>query len=992
MITENRARLADTSLARPSNRLKVLLPWIIVGGAVLIYLVTLNRWLSLNSVSSVARTSGWSWQPEIWPFTQPQPAPLYWLITLPLKWLPATAIPVALNLLSVVFAGLTLALLARSVALLPHDRTHAQRLREKGAFGLLSVPGAWLPPLVATLLCGLQLTFWEHATNASADMLNLLLFAYVIRALLEFRIDGEQSWLTRAALIYGLGISNDWAFIGFFPVFLAAVIWIKGLSFFNMRFLVQMCLWGLAGLLFYLVLPLTQSLSEITDVPFWTALRANVGGQKILLGAVMNKQMLFYVDKPLWVLGIASLLPLLVMGIQWPSYSGDTSPLGVAIASFTSHLFHGILWMLCIWVALDPPMSPRSHVPEGLRVWLPMLTFYYLGAMGAGYFTGYLLLIFGKKIERQRRPQGDTRFAPFVTSGVCLISILIATVLVARNLPQIRAANGPALRGYAALMAGGLPKGPAIILSDGPDDLVLLEETALQSGQFHNYLFLDTTALKWPDYHRFLHKRFPQRWKLEDDIAARKKALDDSALLQLIWNLSESNRLYYLQPSFGYYFEKFYTEPHGLVYELKRFPPDSLLAPPLAQELTGDNEAFWELTEKTTFTAMKPFLAPAEGKKSARWLDKIAERAHLLPQANREISVIAKYFSRALNFWGVQMQKQQRLPQAGLHFETALELNQDNVVARVNLECNRNLLAGRKNLAELPKSIEDQFGKYRKWDEIMNANGPFDQPSFCFEQGRVFARAGLYRQAADQFDRTIALAPDNVPARLMLSQLYVLGRMPDQALRLISEIHAMSPAINLSRSNLTDLLYIELSLHLAKGDLPAAQTAFDRAMARFPNDEDLLATATHVFMNTGRYTNALAVIDQQLQITPDNPNALVNKGYALMQFHDYQKAIGYFTKALSLEPGHTSALFNRAISYLRLDKLDDSKRDYEQLQKSYPTEFRINFGLAEIAQRKKDTNTAILNYELYLTNSPPSNVEEAKLVRSRLAELKAGSR
>src|SRR5439155_25798238 len=107
--------------------------------------------------------------------------------------------PLALNLFSMVCAVLTLALLARSVTLLPHDRTHPQRLREKSEFSLLTVRAAWLPPLLAVIVCGLQLTFWEHATSASGEMLDLLMFAYVIRSLLEFRIDERESWLTRAA-------------------------------------------------------------------------------------------------------------------------------------------------------------------------------------------------------------------------------------------------------------------------------------------------------------------------------------------------------------------------------------------------------------------------------------------------------------------------------------------------------------------------------------------------------------------------------------------------------------------------------------------------------------------------------------------------------------------------------------------------------------------------------------------------------------------------
>ena len=39
-------------------------------------------------------------------------------------------------------------------------------------------------------------------------------------------------------------------------------------------------------------------------------------------------------------------------------------------------------------------------------------------------------------------------------------------------------------------------------------------------------------------------------------------------LVQLLSRLAQTNSLYYLHPSFGYYFEFFYPEPHGLVYKL----------------------------------------------------------------------------------------------------------------------------------------------------------------------------------------------------------------------------------------------------------------------------------------------------------------------------------------------------------------------------------------------------------------------------------------
>ena len=73
----------------------------------------------------------------------------------------------ALNLFSAACGVLTLALLARSVALLPHDRTDEQRRREHSDYSTLSIPLAWVPPVLAVTCCGLQLTFWEHSTNGT---------------------------------------------------------------------------------------------------------------------------------------------------------------------------------------------------------------------------------------------------------------------------------------------------------------------------------------------------------------------------------------------------------------------------------------------------------------------------------------------------------------------------------------------------------------------------------------------------------------------------------------------------------------------------------------------------------------------------------------------------------------------------------------------------------------------------------------------------------
>ena len=354
-----------------------ILPWLAGCGGLLLYLLTLNTWVSLYSLANVARVSGWLWRPELG-------QPLTQAICYPFHWLPGSWIPVALNVFTAACAALVLAQLARSVALLPHDLTPSQPFATGQPVEILAIPTSWMPPVLAAMLCGLQLTFWEHATCASGEMIDLFLFAFVIRCLLEFRIDQKQAWLSRAAFVYATGMANDWAFVGYLPILVAAIVRTKGLgAFLDRRFLLRMSLWGLAGLSLYLLVPLAHLLAAHDQVGFWTALQANLHSQKNALA---------FLRRPAFRLLIfASLLPLVVLSVRWKAHSlqfADDSRLGVFLRKTTSHLLHGCFFALSLWLALDPSFSPRN-----LGLGTSMLTYYYSLSLVFGYCAGYFLLL-----------------------------------------------------------------------------------------------------------------------------------------------------------------------------------------------------------------------------------------------------------------------------------------------------------------------------------------------------------------------------------------------------------------------------------------------------------------------------------------------------------------------------------------------------------------------------------------------------------------------
>jgi tetratricopeptide (TPR) repeat protein len=542
---------------------------------------------------------------------------------------------------------------------------------------------------------------------------------------------------------------------------------------------------------------------------------------------------------------------------------------------------------------------------------------------------------------------------------------------------------------------------------------MLLHAYAAQSGRGEEDLFLDTAALALPDYHRFLTKKYPRVWESNPPKSIVQRA-EPFLLVRLVSRLIQTNDVYYLNPSFGYYFEFYYPETHGLVYKLVPYSTNLLFAPLPNRELIAENESFWAKADEQALQPLLAAIAPPRGGKGPGILESLMEKAHFTKESNHDAATVAGFYSRALDYWGVEMQKSGQLTNAAAHFERALDLNPDNLVAQVNLGCNKNLLAGRKSAVQVSKSIEDEFGKYRKWDDILSENGPFDEPNFCYEQGRVFVGNNLYRQAAAQFERVRTLAPENIVAGIWLGQLYVISGMPSQALKLVNQIHDHPELRKVAQTNRIELLFVEASAHLALEDLRGAEAAVQSALRQHPGDADLLATAMQVYMKYGSYfdnllatkigsdtntcaqmrygcySNALIAVEQQLAAAPTNMNALINKGFICMQVGAYDQAIPPLTKVLAMDTTNSSARLNRAIAYLRGDKLEAAQRDYEVLQKAFPTAFQIYYGLAEIAWRKKDTNSAIRNYQFYLANSH-TNTAEAKLVSARLKELQPGS-
>ncbi len=939
------------------------LPWVVAAGALVLYGVLLNRTITVTSLPMLSRAAGWEWRPV---YT----GPLYFLATWPVRWLPHGWQLIGLNLFGALCSALSLALLARSVALLPHDRTRDQRALETSDHSFLSIPLAWLPPVFAVLVGGLQITFWEQSVVATGESLSLLVFAYGVRCLLEYRVEQEESWMCKAALAFGMGAANHWLVLGLCPAMLVAVVWMMGLRIFKLQFLVRFALCGLAGLSLYLLLPLVQNHSVIAQSSVWQGLKTNLAEQKLYLTAFPRYAII--------LLAVSSVVPVFVMGIRWANTTGDISAHGYRANNLMTHVIHLIFLAACAYVAFDMAVSPHS-----LGYGLPFLQLYYLSALSGGYFIGYFLLVFGGDGGRSRRRTSPAQ--PYIKMAVTVLAsatlLLVPARLVYKNIGHIRAINSPDLDRYAAQLAAALPATGAIVLSDDPIRLHAVR-TVLGGAAAQKFTLLDTSSLENAAYHRHLNLKYPGRLP-----PINPAALNAAGLQQMLGTLEAKSDLYYLHPSFGYYFENFYAQPLGLVCQLRPYPANAVEAPlPTAREI-AENDARWKKIDAEALSPFKDRVTPA-AKKQDTQPDQLW---------------VGRFYSRALNVWGVELQRAGLFDQADKYFEQALAANPDNPAAFINHEFNRHWVKTHKLLDRFSEEAMGKIMPYAgNWDLVASLNGPIDEPVFASDYANACIRGGILRQAAQAMTRALSYSPDDVPVKITLANVYTHNHWPDRALALISEIRSKTPAAGLEPDIQLRLILAEASAHHVQGDKAGAETLLQAAQEKFPKQEgafalssqfhlmkaDELRTAGKRMESLTEITNVLRILERQIQLQPDSISTLITYGGLRIHLEDYAGSLPALNRVLDkLDPKNTAALANRALAYLSLKRYDEAKRDYENLANYNSSMFRAYYGLAEIAWQQKNRRDAMDNYERYLKHALASTAE-SKLVRERVEKLK----
>ncbi len=950
----------------------ILNPWFVAAGALLVYLVTLNHWVSLKSLPVMAQVTGWDWQPYSVKWRQEFMAPLFVVLTSPIRLLPAGWQPVALNIFTAICASLTLGLLARSVRLFPQDRTRDQMQREYSSDGTSTLRSTFLPALFAVLILGAQWTFWENSIVATGEMINVLALAFVVNCLLEYRVSKNVHWMLRSAFVYGLAATNDWAFLGFFPWYLAAIFAIRGfVGFFSVRFLVRMFGWGVAGLLLCLLLPLIAAIHS--HLNFWSVLQLELGAESYGLRSFPRYMLV--------VVAVPTIVPLFFATIKWPRLAGEISAVGDSITRYLLNLVHVALLVLSLATFFEFKYSPSLRMRE---MGLPFLTFYYLSALGIGYFTGYMLLVFGKpRIKVWESPSiVRTLLYPVLYGLAWVIAVAAPAALIVQTFPKVHAADGKALKAYADDLADCLPARPSVVLSDDTARLYLLQADFERRHLRNDHYLIDTSDFQHRDYVEYLAGRYSGlKSVMTTNIAHLPPIIGSGNLMSFMYQITANFPVYYLHPSFGYYFEALYLRPAGLAFEMKPYATNLLRPPLVTASEVKTNQEFW-------------------GRLESGFLKDFPEKSKLDPDSE----AVATDCSVALDYWGTDLQKANYLKQAHDQFAEAVRLNTNNFIASINLEYNEHLQKGHPEPIEAGDAFTKALYYYRGLNALLRRNGPSDEPALNLELGEVLAENGNLRQAALLFERCLELLPDYPPAMLDLARTDVDRRQPDKALELLARIKSSA------KLDPWQMTRCEAMAYIGKREPAKAEKILTEAVAADSKDLSRLAALAEFYRvnavelaRTGKYdeaarsfSNAVSNIDRQLQLISASGRddtgrlvfeSLVKKAEIQLQLHAHTNAIATLNQALDLQPRDYNALVDRALAEIEVKQYDPARADFDEVGKILPQAPYIReFGLASVAEAENKKGEAIEHLKRGIKTVPEEGADY-RVATNRLAHL-----
>jgi len=190
-----------------------------------------------------------------------------------------------------------------------------------------------------------------------------------------------------------------------------------------------------------------------------------------------------------------------------------------------------------------------------------------------------------------------------------------------------------------------------------------------------------------------------------------------------------------------------------------------------------------------------------------------------------------------------------------------------------------------------------------------------------YAQGINLYAMGRYAEAIEQFERVLAVRPDDARTLFALGNTARALGMSGPAEEFFRRVLILEPLRLEAVVSLANLLR-------AQGQFERAETILKSALMDQPDAPELWLTLGSTYREMGDAGRAAAHYREALERRPGYAAALGNLADLLGDDGDHGAALALYNRALKAEPGNSQARMNRAILNLLAGNLKEGWRDY----------------------------------------------------------------
>lgn len=228
---------------------------------------------------------------------------------------------------------------------------------------------------------------------------------------------------------------------------------------------------------------------------------------------------------------------------------------------------------------------------------------------------------------------------------------------------------------------------------------------------------------------------------------------------------------------------------------------------------------------------------------------------------------------------------------------------------------------------------------------------PSDSSSIMLA-GDLYTLTGNEQQAVEQYQKVLAMEPDNQRIRLLLTTILVRDRRLNEALVHLSTLIDQNPDLVIAH-------YYRGRIHLEMNHYGEAERSLNEALRLNQGLEPALFDLATLYQMTDRGQDAIETYEKLVVLYPDNIPARERLVVLYMKLGQKQKAEDQVKQIQDHSRPGAPERQALGLIYLRQGRIDDSIAELELIVKAWPDDDKSRYYLATAYEEKEDTANAL---------------------------------